>query len=101
MKSLKDKALFRILRLADKAIKNNELAGEEDKASILEAFLTGIEDGQFTPEPFLSTSEEELMRRMNAIIAVGHFVRGARELTPEQLDMIEESALGRKLNVYP
>ena len=94
MKSLKDKALHRISKLADKAIKNNEFGDDVDKGEVIAAFSSVIEDGQLTPEQLLSTPEGELMRRIEFIVAVEALASISNYLTPEQLKELESSIRG-------
>ena len=95
MDTLKKKVMQRISKLADKAIADDPFGDDVDKADVVTPFSDGIENGTLTPDELLSLPDKELLRRLAGMVAVEAFAYGGSLLTPKQLDMIEESALGK------
>ena len=95
MCTLKEKAMIRISKLADLAIAKDPFGDDVEKAEVVTSFEEGIEDGSLTPNEILSLPEKELLRRLAGIVAAEAFAYGGSLLTDEQLDMIEEAALGK------
>ena len=95
MCSLKDKAMRRISKLADIAIQNDPFGEDVDKAEVVAPFSELMKNGTTRPDEILSLPDEELLRRLGGIVAAEAFAYGGSLLTHEQLDMTEESALGK------
>ena len=95
MCSLKDKAMRRISKLADIAIQNDPFGEDVDKAEVVAPFSELMKNEVLTANEILSLPDEDLLRRLAGIVAAEAFAYGGSLLTAEQLDMIEESALGK------
>ncbi len=95
MCSLKNKAMLRISQLANIAIEKDPFGGDVDKAEVVAPFSELMQNGTLTPDEILSLPNEDLLRRIARIVAAEAFAYGGSLLTSEQLDMIEESALGK------
>jgi len=95
MCSLKDKAMRRISKLADIAIQNDPFGEDVDKAEVVAPFSELMKNEVLTADEILSLPDEDLLRRLAGIVAAEAFAYGGSLLTAEQLDMIEESALGK------
>jgi hypothetical protein len=97
MCSLQEKAMRRISKLADVAIKNDPFGDDVDKATVISPFPELMEKGTVTAEEFLSVPESKLLRSLSIIVATEALAYSGSLLTPEQLDIFEEVALGKKL----
>jgi hypothetical protein len=97
MSSLKDQAMHRISKLADIAIKNDPFGNDVDKADVIAPFPEMMENGIMTAEEILSMPDAEFLRRLARIVAAEALAYSGSLLTPEQLDTLEEVALGKKL----
>jgi hypothetical protein len=96
MCSLKEKAMLRISELADQAIANNPFGDEVDKAEVVAPFSEMMKNGT-TPDEILSLPDTDLLHRLARIVAVESWAYSGSLLTPEELDLLEEAVLGKKL----
>jgi hypothetical protein len=87
----------RISKLADRAIAEHPFGEDVDKADVISAFPELMEEGMVTAEEFLSLPDSELLQRLGIIVAAEALAYSGSLLTPEQLDTLEEIALGKKL----
>jgi hypothetical protein len=97
MCSLKDKAMLRISELADQAIANNPFGDEVDKAEVVAPFSEMMKNGTTTPDEILSLPDTDLLKSLARIVAVESWAYSGSLLTPEELDLLEEAVLGKKL----
>ena len=96
MCTLKDKALLRISELADRAIEDHPFGEDVDKAEVVTPFSELMENGTLTADELLYLPDKELLRRLGGMVAAEALAYSGSLLTPEQLDMLEEVALGKK-----
>ena len=95
MCSLKEEAMRRISQLADIAIEKDPFGDDVEKAEVVIPFEDLIENGSLTPAEILSLPDEDLLRRLARIVAAEALAYSGSLLTPEQLDILEEIALGK------